>query len=289
MPPERWISESLRPLESVTAPGFALPRHAVDCHMHVFGPEQKYPASPDARYSLPDGSLAQYQALATRLRLERAVFVQPSYYAADNRCLLDAMAVFGRPCRGVVFLPDKIDAALLAAWHAQGVRGVRLDFFKAAPSDHARLLDEAVALASGLGWHVEFYAPGQAILALEDKLAALSVDFSVNHLGYMKDASDADFHRFVALAKTPRCWVKLTGPYRVTADTARTDAMARQLISAAPSRLVWGSDWPHVMTNGVDAGALLGRLAVWCPDEKLRAEILVRNPGRLYGFEEAHG
>jgi predicted TIM-barrel fold metal-dependent hydrolase len=284
---EKWVSEKLRPLQSVTAPNFAVPAGAVDCHFHVFGPQQAYPASPDARYTLPEGSLAQYQALAARLHLERAVFVQPSYYATDNRCLLDAMTRFGRPCRGVALLPDKPTAALLAACHARGVRGARLDFFKAPPADHARLLDEAAAIASSLGWHVEFYAPGQAILALEDRLAKLEVNFSVNHLGYLKDGSDSDFARFLALARTPRCWVKLTAPYRVTPDAARSDAMARQLIAAIPSRLVWGSDWPHVMTKGMDAGALLNHLAVWCPDEKLRTDILVRNPERLYRFERA--
>jgi len=286
---EKWISERLRPLETITPPNFALPEHAIDCHMHVFGAAGAYPGSPDARYTLPEGGLEQYQALADVLGLERAVLVQPSYYGTDNSCLLDAMAGFGRPCRGVVFLPDRPSPSLIESFHEKGVRGIRLDFFKAAPAEAPSLLAEAASIAKDIGWHIELYSPGSVIVILFDRLAALEVDFSVNHMGYIKqdETSNADFTRFIDLARTPHCWVKLTGPYRIAPDVerARTDAMARALIDAAPKRLVWGTDWPHLPHGSRDTGELLNRFAEWCPDQRLRHDILVRNPLRLYDFD----
>jgi predicted TIM-barrel fold metal-dependent hydrolase len=295
MQQEKWISEALRPLETVTGPGFAIPAHACDCHMHVFGPPELYRGVPDARYTLPEGSLEQYKALSDRLELERAVFVQPSYYGSDNSCLLDAMRRFGRPCRGVVFLPPGSTPADMEKLHRTGVRGIRLDLFKAEQNgasrgDIAAQLKSAARAAKGMGWHIELYAPGHAIRDLLDDLAALDIDFSINHLGYMKPeygVGEQDFERLVALARTAHCWIKLTGPYRVADDDRRalTDRMARSLIAAAPERAIWGTDWPHLPHGSRDTGELLNRLAAWCPEPETRAAILVRNPARLYGFE----
>ena len=61
--------------------------------------------------------------------------------------------------------------------------------------------------------------------------------------------------------------------------------LARALIAANPSRMLWGSDWPHTdLRDAVpDDGELLDLLAVWTADEKVRDDILVRNPATLYG------
>jgi predicted TIM-barrel fold metal-dependent hydrolase len=60
--------------------------------------------------------------------------------------------------------------------------------------------------------------------------------------------------------------------------------MARALIEAAPERMIWGSDWPHIPEGGKDTGALLNLLGDWVPDPHVRARILVHNPARLFGF-----
>jgi len=45
-----------------------------------------------------------------------------------------------------------------------------------------------------------------------------------------------------------RTWVKLTGTYRIStvAGFADVDSMVAALIAAAPDRLIWGSDYPHL-------------------------------------------
>ena len=61
---------------------------------------------------------------------------------------------------------------------------------------------------------------------------------------------------------------------------------AQALIEAGPDRVVWGTDWPHVVFDGFmpNDADLLDLLAVWAPDAALRKKILVGNPAKLYGF-----
>jgi|ERR1700722_17060977 len=287
---DKWVSEPLRDSTTVSRPAFVVPPLACDCHLHIFGRSDQYPGVPDARYTLPEGGLDQYLAVASRLFIERMVVVQPSFYGDDNSCLLSATEALGVRCRGVVFLPERPKIALMDNLHRAGIRGLRLDFVKAAGNGVAeieRKLRDATVLAKSLNWHLELYSPGHVNLGLLEHLAALDVDFSINHLGYMhEEQTEADFARFLQLSKCRHFWVKLTAPYRLGPDEEgrRADWMAPALIAAAADRIVWGSDWPHIPKGGRDTGVMLNKLAQWCPDEEVRNGILVDNPARLYQF-----
>ena len=68
-----------------------------------------------------------------------------------------------------------------------------------------------------------------------------------------------------------RGWcVKLSGAYRLSADFdgfKEVAPIARELIAAAPERMLWGSDWPHVaMARIPDTGRLRNLLPDWAPD-----------------------
>jgi len=92
-----------------------------------------------------------------------------------------------------------------------------------------------------------------------------------------------------ALVRDGRAWVKITGPTRISAQLAPEHAdvrpLAEALVEVAPSRLVWGSDWPHVAlwSRMPDDGDLVDDLARWGLDEAMRRRALVENPLRLYG------
>jgi predicted TIM-barrel fold metal-dependent hydrolase len=61
--------------------------------------------------------------------------------------------------------------------------------------------------------------------------------------------------------------------------------MARALIEAAPDRIIWGSDYPHLsFADKVGSVELFNLLGTWAPDEATRRKILVDNPGKLFGF-----
>ena len=91
------------------------------------------------------------------------------------------------------------------------------------------------------------------------------------------------------LRKGPgRCWVKLTGVYRMSVAPGFTDAdpMARAIIQAAAGQVIWGSDYPHLsFADKVGSVELFNLLGRWAPDAATRREILVDNPARLFCFE----
>jgi predicted TIM-barrel fold metal-dependent hydrolase len=108
-------------------PHFVVPPGACDCHMHTFGPAERYPAAAARTYTPRLTSLADYSKMAATIGLERVVFVQPSAYGTDNRCLLDAMKQVGQSARGVIGLDGTVSEAALAYMDRAGVRGVRLN------------------------------------------------------------------------------------------------------------------------------------------------------------------
>jgi predicted TIM-barrel fold metal-dependent hydrolase len=113
------------------------------------------------------------------------------------------------------------------------------------------------------------------------------------HFGYMridKGIAAPGFQALLRLLQHGRAWVKLTGPYRISTQPppyAQTDAFAHALMSAAPRRVIWGTDWPHVMVKGTmpNDGDLVDVLSGWIQDAALRRQVLVDNPARLYDFE----
>lgn len=288
-----WQSEPPLPPAALTVPSFEVPAGACDAHAHVFGPAQRYPAVAEARYSHPARADAQdYLQLRRHLGVQRAVLVQPSYYRFDNRCLLDALATDPANLRGVAMIDPHEAAPDLAGWHRRGVRGLRADLFREQALGHGlgemrAALKKLADLAAGLGWSLDLYAPGTLVAALAGDLAALPSPVSVAHMGYFHPGTDEAslFGPFVErAAASPNLWVKLTGTYRLASATGqdRVDRMAQALVAAVPERLLWGSDWPHVLADPADTGSLLARMASWCDDASVRNRILAENPARLY-------
>lgn len=279
-------------------PEFGAPALGCDAHCHVFGPPGSYPYGPDLRYVPPVALLADYLALARRLGIERFVFVQPSAYGRDNACMLDAMREVGARCRGIVDVDENVADAELDRLQALGVRGVRINVSPVAPCDAAligRLLpriDRLEARCAEIGWQLDFLLPGWLTSALMARLQTLKVDFSLAHFGLYpaKDGvAQPGFRQLLDLLRhgDGRCWVKLTGVYRMSVAPGFADVapMAQALIEAAPDRLLWGSDYPHLsFADQVGSVALFNLLGRWAPDGALRRRILVDNPQRLYGF-----
>lgn len=282
------------------APSFAAPPGACDAHFHVFGPPEHYPYAAELRYAPPFAPLDEYMALARHLNVMRFVFVQPSAYATDNRCMLDAMRQVGtQRCRGIVDLDEsRTDPETLAAWHALGVRGIRVNVSpvrKPEPGLAEALrprIRRLAALAADLRWHLDFLIPGWLVRELLPDLHALEIDFTLAHLGLFPARDGADqpgFRELLALLRSGarHCFVKLTGVYRISSPPDFADAapLARALIEAAPDRLIWGSDFPHLsFADKVGSVALFNLLGDWAPSPALRRQILVENPAALFGF-----
>jgi predicted TIM-barrel fold metal-dependent hydrolase len=270
-------------------------RGACDCHAHVCGPESRYPYSPNRLYTPEDASPADYRAMLDSLGVERGVLVQPPIYGTDNRALLDALATDPERLRGVAVVPYDIHARELEKLHQAGLRGVRQNIVDLKDGKGVLPLDELRRLGvkvKPFGWHVEFLMHVDEFPELDRQLADFPVDVVFGHLGYVpaaKKTSERGFQALLRLMKDGKAWVKLTAPYRLTMSALPypdTDAFARALVDAAPERLIWGTDWPHVFikTAMPEDKKLLKLLEHWVPDKRARKRILVDNPAQLYAF-----
>jgi len=280
------------------APAFRAPPLSCDCHFHVFGPAARYPRGADLRYAPPLAPLEDYLALAGKLGFERYVFVQPSAYGRDNRCMLDAMREVGAKCRGIVDIDEDIPDAELARLDALGVRGVRINVSPIHPREAGlaqKLLpriERLDARLSEIKWQLDFLTPGWLTRELMPVLKRLKCEFTLAHMGMFlaKDGvQQPGFQELLSLLRhgEGRCWVKLTGVYRMSVAPGFADAapLARALIEAAPDRIIWGSDYPHLsFADKVGSVELFNLLAAWAPDAANRRQILVDNPQRLFRF-----
>jgi predicted TIM-barrel fold metal-dependent hydrolase len=279
-------------------PEFRAPPLSCDSHFHVFGPAERYPYGTDIRYKPPLAPLAEYLKLARHLGVERHVFVQPSAYGRDNACMLDAMREVGAKCRGIVDIDENAPDAELERLSRAGVRGVRVNVNPIKPPEPGfsktmlARIERLDTRCSQIGWMLDFLTPGWLTRELLPVMRKLNSRFSVAHMGMFlaKDGpKQPGFQEFLAMVRggERRCWVKFTGVYRMSVAPGFSDAapMARAIIEAAPDRIIWGSDYPHLsFADKVGSVELFNLLAKWAPDESTRNKILVDNPQRLFGF-----
>lgn len=278
-------------------PGFAVPPLACDTHFHVFGPPEKYPYETELRYPPPLAPLEDYLSLADQLNIQRMVFVQPSAYGKDNSCMLDAMAEVGGRCRGIIDLDENLPDSEIEKFHASGVRGIRINVSPIKPYEAGfanSLIDPVLRLAERikpLGWHLQFLNPGWLVQELIPTLRKLPVTFVIDHMGLFPAEEGIDqpgFQQLLELLREGRCWVKLTGVYRMSKDIPKFEnaaPFAQALIATEPNRILWGSDFPHLSFHDkVDSLALFNLLKIWAPDETTRHKILVDNPNALFEF-----
>jgi predicted TIM-barrel fold metal-dependent hydrolase len=247
-------------------------------------------------YTPPEASPQDFRHMLDALGVARGVLVQPSVYGTDNRAMLDALARDPKRFRGVAVVPFDVATAELERLHAAGVRGVRCNIVDL-KSDKGQLpLEPLRALAQRIepfGWHVEFLMHVNEFPELDQQLAGFPVDVVFGHLGYVPTGEGLDTPGFAALLRLMRdgkAWVKLTAPYRLTLSAMPypdVAPFARALVDAAPERLLWGSDWPHVLikTAMPNDGDLFDTFSNWVPDAALRQRILVEHPARVYDFE----
>ena len=64
--------------------------------------------------------------------------------------------------------------------------------------------------------------------------------------------------------------------------------MVAALVAAAPDRLIWGSDDPHLsFADETGTITLYNLMCQWVGSEAALKKILVDNPARLFGFPPA--
>ena len=274
-------------------PAWRPPPGAVDAHVHVFGPADRFPYAPERTYTPDDAPKEALFALRDRLGFARNVIVQPACYAADHACLLDALEAAGDRARGVAVIGPATTDAQLQRLHNAGVRAIRFTLVRRLaepqPDYHYRALAERIR---PLGWHVAFYAGADDLMARRELLATMPTVTVIDHMG-VPDVSEGPsgppFQQLLhLLAAHPHLWIKTSCSERISRAGPPTyaDALpfARTLVEAAPDRVLWGTDWPHpnLASHIPDDARLADLIPLIAPTPSLRNRLLVHNPARLY-------
>jgi predicted TIM-barrel fold metal-dependent hydrolase len=272
---------------------FTPPPGACDAHCHIFGPASRFPYSADRAYTPPDSGIDAFERLQFRLGLSRAVFVQASCHGTDNMAMVDALRRGAGRYAGVAMIDDSFADGDIAKLHDAGVRGTRFNFV--AHLGGAPELDEfwrVVHRVQPFGWHIVLHFDAKDLPSYADLLDRMPCAYVIDHMARVPVTDGVEqepFQQLLELMHDERCWVKLSGAERLTADgpPPYDDVVpfAQALIAAAPDRVLWGTDWPHPNVRHMpDDGDLLDLLAQFAPDADLRRRILVDNPETLYDF-----
>src|SRR6185503_4616792 len=110
-----------------------------------------------------------YKLLKRRLGISRSVVVASSRFGTDNSCLIDALEQLGPDvARGVVLVDPDVSDETLDAFHARGVRGMRVYLAKnRIPSaDELKLIGNR---AADRGWCLQFVGNRQREVLAESE------------------------------------------------------------------------------------------------------------------------
>jgi predicted TIM-barrel fold metal-dependent hydrolase len=266
----------------------------VDAHCHVLDPV-RFPYATDVAYRPAGqeiGTLVQFQSVMDTYGVRHALLVGPnSGYGTDNRCLLDAIAHGRGRFKGIAVVPNDVSRSELERLKAAGVIGVAfnatvhgVDYY-AASSGLLRMLAD-------LDLFIQVQVEHGQLLPLAPMLEQSGVRILIDHCGRPTPAAglgQPGFQALLALARTGRAAVKLSGYQKFSAETAPYhDALpfVRALIDAFTlDACVWASDWPFLKaTERLDVGPLLRGVEQLLPDPVDRRRLLWDTPRRLFGF-----
>jgi predicted TIM-barrel fold metal-dependent hydrolase len=278
-----------------------------DSHVHIVGPIETYPQSPERTYLAGVASLDMLRERAATRGISRFVIVQSSFYGTDNTVLLESLDALGDRGRGVAVIdPAQASAAMLTDFAARGIRGLRLNLYSPMGNvDRTRLASVFAATASiarARNWHVEVIAPIELLAEAADMLTRAPVPVVIDHYGVYGHSGPASTagRQLLDILRRPHAWMKLSAPYRVSDDPLNITPDPEWLtaiLGVAKERCVWGSDWPHTPAHGAQKGgaiptsyrplsyeAMVDDFVGALASVELTEMILWGNPARLYGF-----
>jgi predicted TIM-barrel fold metal-dependent hydrolase len=284
-----------------------LPAGAIDCHIHIVGPQSKYPMTANRTYTPPEALVSELRTLRTAIGVPRQVIVQPSFYGYDNSCTQDAIAELGASARGIAVVPRDVTEAQLRRLDAAGFVGIRLNFATLGITDSSQATEEILALAPKLvplRWHIQINTELPMIAELAPIIGLLGVPIVFDHIGNPEaelGVTQPGFFALVELVHAGNAYVKLSAPYNHSRlrDYADVTPLATSLISARADRMLWGTNWPHPGAQPrrpiteispyqrIDNANLVRLFQQWCPDPAMQKMILVDTPARLYRFPAA--
>src|SRR5579863_7956434 len=139
---------------------FKMPEGAIDSHMHVIGPFDRFPLSPKSKYQpFPATWQEQKEILIEKIGFWGYVVVQATCHGTDNSVVIDALEHMEGRAAGVASVEESVTTDELRRMDAAGVRGVRFAFLPhiASETTPAEVIQRIAAKIQPLGWHVDLY------------------------------------------------------------------------------------------------------------------------------------
>lgn len=292
-----------------------MPPGAIDAHMHVIGPFDKFPLSPKAQYKpFPATWQEQKEILIDKLGFWGYVVVQATCHGTDNRVVVDALEHMQGRAAGVASVTEDVTTDELKRMHEAGVRGVRFAFLPhiASETTPAVVIQRIAEKIQPFGWHTDLYFLPQTFEIMDPLIRSLPTPVIIDHMGRpdVKIAVEKNdyFQRLLELgASREGVFWKVTSPDRYTRSARPEDwdivlPFAHTLIKHFPGQIISGTDRPRPNMNTVivtgrgnppnkmpNDGDIANHW-IWPAahkDPAVLRQILVQNPRKLYEFREA--
>ncbi|WP_099865842.1 amidohydrolase family protein [Pararhizobium haloflavum] len=273
-------------------PRCPLPPGTVDTQMHLYPPGfDAVPGGPALPPNPP--SVPAYRSVMQWLGIERVVVTQANAHQADNAALIHCLGELGDIARGVAVIEPGATREHIAHLDAVGVRGARIMDLPGGAVGLSCLRD-VEPLIRDFDWVIAVQFDGMHIADHVATLETIEGDYIIDHHGKFFGNVGPDDPRIDTLKRLMdrgNCYFKLAGCYESSQsgppDYADVAAVARAILAHAPDRVVWGTNWPHVLmreeADYPDDAALCDLVTGWIP-EAVRRKVLVETPARLFDF-----
>ena len=299
------MTESTQPTRDwdrdTRAPNPLPPPKSCDCQFHIYGDPKKYPPKKGAYYQPPDATFEHMRGVLKTLGFERGVIVYPMPYDTDHRLLIDTLSALEPKdranFRATCIVKDNVTDAEMARLDALGVCGARFNVGRRYQEGTSRdAILRSIARVREIGWHMRLHVGGDDIVTDQAFLKSIrDITVCVDHMGHLHldlGLQQPACRFLIDMIKNEGWWLMLSNGNRDSKmESGWDDAVpfGRAYVEAAPDRLIWGSDWPHVnwrkrMMNDAETVELLYRYVD--NDPALLTKILVSNPARLHGFAD---
>ncbi|GAA6023031.1 hypothetical protein JCM10207_002049 [Rhodosporidiobolus poonsookiae] len=320
------------PIDDASRTGPRLfPPGSWDTHHHIFDLD-KFPLA-DTRHFTPDSApLSALCQFHRDLGIDHAGLSHGLSFGSDISSLEHYMEYFEGTARayGVINLETVTDEELdrLAA---KGICGIRIDFHlhhcQHDLEAQKKWLQAYTERVAGHLTGVQVYSPHPEFW---DELTPIVLNSPVpivlDHFGGLRTRSFVEYlarqsndpaalaaassfdvlsqpglAAIKGLLQSGKLYLKFSAPYRVSEDPTYEDMepLVRDLVSANPSGILYGSDWPHTQPFhrrpkdlkpedtehfvNFDDRAWVTKLKSWMSDEDWQ-KMMVDNPRRLYGY-----
>ena len=311
MPTEPYVRQdpNPHPIE------FKMPQGAIDAHMHVIGPFDKFPLSPKAQYQ-PFAATwrEQKEILIEKLGFWGYVVVQATCHGTDNSVVVDALEHMEGRAAGVASVTEDVTEDELKRLHAAGVRGVRFAFLPhiASETTPPEVIQRIAQKIAPFGWHTDLYFLPQTFEVMEPLIRSLPTPVLIDHMGRPDVNTPVEkneyFQKLLELgSRRNDIYWKVTSPDRYTRSARPEDwgvavPFAHELIKHFPGNVISGTDRPRPNMNTVivtgrgnppDKMPNDGDIAnhwIWPvahKDPEMLRQILTVNPRKLYHFKES--